>query len=74
MRILLLLISFGLMTSGFGMAKEAPRTMATRKVMSAKAFGAKRAKAMETAPKSKKIKSQKNRKHAKAAWGANKGR
>ncbi len=65
MRILLLLICFNL---GL-VAKEAPRTMATRHVMSAKAFKEKRDKAMESVPKKKKQRTPRTR-DRKAQWGA----
>ena len=50
------------------LAKQTPRTMATRKVISAKAFSMKRAKALESTPKKKK------QRNPKSHWGAPKTR
>ena len=54
--------------TGLAGAKEPPRTMATRKVVSAKAFAVKRAKALESKPKKKKQRTPKT-KDPKSQWG-----
>lgn len=55
------------------LAKESVRTMATRRVMNAQEFSAKRAKAKESMPKKKKQRRPSTR-EGKAHWGAAKVR
>ncbi len=62
MRILVFLVCCGLM------AKEVPRTMTTRRVVSAKAFSERRAKALESMTKKKRW--SKNGRTPKSQWGA----
>ena len=51
------------------LAREAPRTMATRKVINAKAFSDMRLKARESTPHKKKLRDPKKRRDAKSKWG-----
>lgn len=53
----------------FAIAKDAPRTMTTRKVITASAFSDKRAKSLRSMKKIKKMRSPKSSKSPKSHWG-----
>lgn len=69
-RMLIFVIGTALLVPAL-VAKEEPRTWATRRVIDAKAFSIMRAKARETTLKKKKQRSPKTR-DAKAGWGQHK--